>query len=89
MTTLKNAQNYSRQKARRKFMAEYPAIRMNSKIHVHHKDGNPFNDDIENLSPMTNRGHMSLHNKGHKRNKRPIEKDMELLERWLIIYNDF
>lgn len=33
------------------------------KWHVHHKDGNPLNNDIKNLKYITNRKHMSITHK--------------------------
>jgi hypothetical protein len=35
--------------------------------HVHHKDENPLNNDIDNLVAMAGREHLLLHNKGHTR----------------------
>jgi len=37
--------------------------------HVHHKDENPLNNDIDNLVAMSGREHLLMHNKGH--NRRP------------------
>src|SRR3990172_10477005 len=32
--------------------------------HIHHKDGNPLNNDIANLEAIDGNKHLSLHNKG-------------------------
>lgn len=36
---------------------------------IHHKDGNKINNSIENLEPMFNSDHTSLHNQGNSYNK--------------------
>lgn len=50
----------SRQKARRLIRAL--GYRLIPSQHVHHKDGNPFNNELDNLEVMNGRQHVQEHN---------------------------
>ena len=45
--------------------------------HAHHKDGNPLNDAIENLEPLSLKDHYTLHNQIHKARKFVCECGVE------------
>ena len=64
MTTQQSKRNYSRLKARRVLKDKYPLLLTSRTNVVHHKDENPFNNDITNLEIMSISDHFSLHNKG-------------------------
>ena len=75
----------SRQIARAKFKKFYGLHKLHSSLIVHHKDGNPFNNEIENLDIMTRARHTSYHIKKYLESK-PIE-GIEELEVLLYFYN--
>ena len=58
----------------RRVMAEYLDRTIRSKEHIHHKDGNPFNDSIENLELLSCSEHMRKHALGRKWKKSSKEK---------------
>ena len=82
--TLKNKVLYSRRKARALFKKTYMP-NLPSHIVVHHKDHNPLNNDINNLTPMESDSHMSHHLKGKIRR---VNLKLRELESLLVIFND-
>jgi len=93
MTTPENKKAYSRIKARRKLMAHlnvsepFPA-----NIHVHHKDRNPFNNDLDNLQLMSSSEHISLHSREYWAtvdNKDTTKRLLNRLESLLVCFNTF
>lgn len=50
----------------RKVMSEYLNRKLSMFEIVHHKDGNPSNNDISNLQIMTLEEHTSLHHAGRR-----------------------
>lgn len=86
MTTEKSKINYSRMKARKKFKKHFPSINL-AGIHIHHLDGNPMNNEISNLCPISAKAHLGWHNSGASRDI-DLNKDINRLESLLIIYND-
>ena len=85
MTTQKNRINYSRFKARKKLKTKYPLLLTSRWNVVHHKDKDPFNNDIDNLEIMSLSDHFSLHNKGILRGIRP--KTLKAIDLLLLDYN--
>ena len=61
-------------------MAEYLDRTIRSKEHIHHKDGNPFNDSIENLELLSCSEHMRKHALGRKWKKSSKEKMSKTME---------
>ena len=59
MTSLENIDGYSRVKARKIMKKLYPD--MTSKQVVHHIDGNPLINDLENLMVLTIKEHKAIH----------------------------
>ena len=87
MTKKLNKIKYSRIKARRLFKDKYCIGDLQSKVHVHHKDKNPLNNDLDNLELLTASQHMKLHNTGITRFD--LNKEIKELQSWIIIYNNF
>ena len=86
-----SAENYSRQQARKLVKEVHPFIRPDQ--HVHHIDGNPFNNSLENLCVLPNGFHSSLHHLGRKYPERPkkpvnLKTALAYLERKLFFYNN-
>lgn len=79
----------SRQIARAKVKELYPDLPRH-KV-VHHVDGNPFNNEMYNLTVMLNRNHTSLHaakwweKEGYKLT---TENQLKKLEKWVNLYNE-
>jgi DNA-binding transcriptional regulator YiaG len=63
-TSKKSAITYSRMKARKKIKEIYPDIKRNQ--HVHHIDGNPLNNDIDNLCVMSASEHVGFHHRHYE-----------------------
>jgi hypothetical protein len=77
MATVESKLNYSRAKARKKFKRYFPNFNLTG-VHIHHLDGNPMNNDINNLVPVYKPAHMRLHHKGPKSDKSlTICKDLQ------------
>ncbi len=79
----------SRQIEREKYQKHY-GIKLPRSIVVHHLDGNPFNNNINNLGILSNREHTSYHwsispLSRRTRNKRIMLKQLQSL---LVIFND-
>lgn len=79
----------SRRKARKTWKGLY-CPNMPKDIFVHHKDENPFNNDLPNLTVMINGDHTRYHLKGKPKGmrKNTIENIVRKLESMLIIFND-
>jgi hypothetical protein len=77
--------SYSRQLAREKYQ-RFHKVKLPRTIVVHHLDGNPFNNDIKNLSPMPTVEHSKYHKPKHKivKPKRNIIliKKLDYLDMW-------
>ena len=82
MTSEKSKAAYSRRKARKLVKAIHNDI--DRKSHVHHIDGNPLNNSMNNLCVLPCVFHTSLHNLGAKRTVIVLKR----LERMLKIYNN-
>ncbi len=88
MSTELGKKNYSRKKARRFWEQTYSTLPRC--IVVHHNDENPFNNNLDNLTPMKNGEHTSYHaskipNWGRRVSNVTL---LERLERALVIFND-
>lgn len=93
MATINTIKNYSRKEARK--LVELSPSEIEQNMVVHHKDGNPLNNSIDNLCVITRKQHHSLHikNGGIYRGKNPKRRCKKInvideLERLLTIYND-
>ncbi len=83
---------YSRIKARKIIKDLYPDLPTDE--HVHHIDGNPFNNNINNLCMIKNSDHIKIHwLRGDMRvngcKRTTLNQDLEILEKWLVAYNTF
>jgi len=76
----------SRMRARKIVKKIYPDL-PRYKI-VHHLDGNPFNNSIENLMILPNGFHVSHHLKGKKHEKIFSIKDLKVLELLIHTFNE-
>lgn len=86
MATLETKQNNSRRKARKTMIKYIGATQpLPHDCYVHHKDRNPFNNNISNLQITGAGEHARLHRKTEKRLK--IKKELESLESLLTWYN--
>jgi hypothetical protein len=79
-------QHRSRQIARKKIKTTYGLNKLHRNLVVHHKDGNPFNNELENLEIMTRSQHTGYHTNKYLESK-PIE-GLENLELLLNLYNN-
>jgi len=88
MTTEKSKKAYSRMKARKLWKQTYSELPKD--IIVHHKDLNPFNNNIENLGLMDMSKHIAYHASISKAwgRKQNLEEQFDKLERWLVLFND-
>lgn len=91
MTTLKNKQVYSRRKARKIVKDYYHIVLMPRHHHVHHKDGDPFNNDFDNLEIKNADIHIAEHMRllWLKQKESIIIKALDRLESQLIVHNTF
>jgi len=78
----KSIESYSRSQARKK-IKERINTELPRWIVVHHLDGNPLNNDINNLKLMDNSKHISHHIKGSTQPKRLLKR----VEKLLSLYN--
>lgn len=89
MTKLTSVIGYSRQKAR-KIMERHLNVSepLPSNCHIHHRDRNPLNNDISNLSIKGAGEHVRLHwrNDPHPKTE-TLKRELKNLESLLICYN--
>jgi len=80
----------SRQIARKKFMDSVKFNGFTRSLVVHHIDGDPFNNDIENLRLMTRENHTAHHVLEHHRASQPekMREELKELESLITLYND-
>ncbi len=88
MTTELSKKNYSRKKARIFWKQTYSDLPKD--VVVHHKNGDPFNNNPDNLTIMENGKHVSYHalripNWGKRVNNITL---LKRLEKALTIFND-
>ena len=87
MTKLKSKQCYSRQKAR-KIYTDSGLFKMKSNLVVHHIDGNPMNNDLNNLQLMKIGDHVRYHISKYWENQPHVrEKTIMKLEYLINLYN--
>jgi hypothetical protein len=68
MTSEANKKTYSRNIARRKFIKHYShLIELTNKDVIHHRDFNPFNNDIDNLSVVGQATHKLIHHRERRK----------------------
>ena len=89
---IKKAEANSRRIARVIFKRHYCLPNLKRNCVVHHIDGNPFNNDIENLTLMTRSKHTKYHVDQYWANGgvgagTTISEDIKDLELQLILYN--
>ena len=82
---MKYSANRSRVLARKKYQEHHDIILKSNQM-VHHVDGNPFNNDINNLNCLNIKEHNKLHltNKIRKKKKSsiPLKKSMKLRKKF-------
>ena len=90
MTKLIGSIDYSRRKAR-KIMEKHLNVSepLPSNCHIHHRDRNPLNNDIDNLRIMGAGEHIRSHwrNDEHSKSK-TLKNELSTLESLLIYYNN-
>ena len=76
----------SRRAARKKIMKHYKLKSLQSRLVVHHIDGNPFNNKLANLRVVTRKQHTSDHMKEYWSEKMP--EMLAELESLIYLYNE-
>lgn len=92
MQSLYSTFQISRTEARRFFKRYYSLVSIPKGYHVHHKDFNPLNNNLDNLELLTNSDHMKLHWKFRKQNKiyeKELIEQLGELNSMLVVGNIF
>ena len=91
MATKKSIESYSRQKARAKKEEEVRnrcgLLALPSFVVVHHLDGIPFHNDLDNLALRRRSDHTRYHMKGNKHREKPLSCCLKEFESLLVLYN--